>query len=98
MKKKITSLFLTAAVGLMGWLSASAASGDIYSINRCDAEGVDIPDTPATTPDAPFAAGTELYFKVRLMATDSVSATLGSRWHLIYTGLGSDQISVFKMR
>ena len=92
MKKKLTSLVLTAAIGLFGYLSASAASGDIFSITRCDENGIDLTG-PATTAAVPFGAGKELYFKVRLQARNQISALAGKKWHMEYYGIGSEIVA-----
>ena len=90
MKKTMTKLFLTGAFGLFASLAAMAAGGDIWSITRCDENGVDQTGA-ATTASDPFHAGVPLYFKIRLQARDPDSAALGSRWHITYSGL-ADQL------
>ena len=92
MKTKLTSLILIAAIGLFAGFSANAASGDIYSITRCDENGID-QTGEATTAANPFHAGTKLYFKLRLQARDYASGVAGSKWYLSYSGLGSELIA-----
>ena len=92
MKKTMTKLFFTATFGLFASLAATAASGDIWSITRCNEFGVDQTGA-ATTSDAPFPAGEPLYFKIRLQARDADSAALGSRWYINYFGAASQIVA-----
>ena len=87
MKKKLTSIVLTAALGLFGGLSASAA-GDILDIRPCDENGVNL-DAAVTDLAHPLKSGVDLYFKVRLIAPQAN----GNRWYLQYYGYGSDIIA-----
>jgi len=88
MKKKLTSLILTAIFGLFAGFTAYAAIGDIYSITRCDEFGNDLSEPFATAAD-PAWAGTNCYFKVRLQTRDNIPEDLvGSKWHRVYTGIG----------
>ena len=87
MKKKLVTLGLAAALGLFTGFAAHAATGDIYDICPCDENGVDLPGA-VTDIAHPFDAGTDLYFKIRLIAREGSS---GNRWYLKYTGsIGSD--------
>ena len=92
MKKTMTKLFLTAAFGLFASLAATAASGDIWSITRCDEFGQDLTGAATTAAD-PFPAGEPLYFKIRLQARDADSAAQGSRWYMNYFGLASEIVA-----
>ena len=67
MKKKLITLVISAALGLFAGLSAKAAAGDIYDICPCDEFGTDLPGA-YTDYAHPVDAGSELYFKVRLIA------------------------------
>ena len=92
MKKTMTKLFFTAAFGLFASLAATAASGDIWSITRCNEFGVDQTGA-ATTASNPFPAGEPLYFKIRLQARDADSAAQGSRWFMNYFGIASEIVA-----
>ena len=91
MKKRLVTLGLAAALGLFTGFAAQAATGDIYDICPCDENGVDITVDTAelqARKQNPFPAGTDLYFKIRLIAREGAS---GNRWYLKYTGsLGAD--------
>ncbi len=85
MKKKLITLVISAALGLFAGLSAKAAAGDIYDICPCDEFGTDLPGA-YTDYAHPVDAGSELYFKVRLIARQAN----GNRWYIKYLGLGDD--------
>jgi len=74
MKMKMTKVFGLAALLLCG--SAFAAEGDIWEISPCTREGVAL-TAPVSSVDAALPAGSNLYFKVRL-----VSRNGGSKWHV----------------
>ena len=91
MKKKLTTLALTAALGLFAGFFANAAVGDIYDIVPCDENGVD--RAAWTIADDPFGSGVDLYFKVRLVAREFNGANPVSRWRLDYDGLIPENIA-----
>ena len=91
MKKKLTTLALTAALGLFAGFFANAAVGDIYDIVPCDENGVD--RNAWTIADDPFGSGVDLYFKVRLVAREFNGANPVSRWRLDYDGLIPENIA-----
>ena len=89
MNKKMTALVLTAALGMFAAFS-SRADGDIYDISPCDAEGVDL-SGPLADYDNPLDSGSNVYFKVRLVAK-----TGGGRWGLSYDnslGIMSEEVA-----
>ena len=83
MKKKLTSIVLTAALGLFAGFAANAA-GDILDIRPCDANGQNLDGAVASLTN-PLKSGEDLYFKIRLIAPQAN----GSRWYIKYTGIGS---------
>ena len=89
MKKKLTSIVLTAALGLFAGFAANAA-GDILDIRPCDANGQNLDGAVASLTN-PLKSGEDLYFKIRLIAPQAN----GSRWYIKYTGIGSPEIAEF---
>ena len=90
MKKKLTTLALTAALGLFAGPFAKAADGDIYDIVPCTEYGVD--RGAWTIPDDPFGSGVDVYFKIRLVAREFNGAAPVSLWRLDYDGLISPSV------
>ena len=84
MKKKLTTLALTAALALFAGTAAKAA-GDIYDICPCDANGNDLSAAVASYAN-PVDAGTDFYFKIRLIARE----LNGNRWYIKYLGYGDE--------
>jgi len=66
MKTKFMKVLGLAACLLSG--SAFAAEGDIWEILPCDETGLIEVATPVSTFESPLPAGTNLYFKVRMIA------------------------------
>ena len=91
MKKKLTTLALTAALALFAGFCANAAEGDIYDIVPCDENGVD--RGAWTIPDDPFGSGVDVYFKVRLVAREFSGGAAVSLWRLDYDGLIPENIA-----
>lgn len=91
MKKKLTTLALTAALALFAGFFANAAEGDIYDIVPCDENGVD--RGAWTIPDDPFGSGVDVYFKVRLVAREFSGGAAVSLWRLDYDGLIPENIA-----
>ena len=88
--KKILK-FLTLAVGMaVCGFAGTAKGGDIFEIGPCDEKGTPITTTGgiATSENPITATGTNLYFKVRLMARN-----LGKCWYVEYTGSGSEIVA-----
>lgn len=85
MKKKLITLVISAALGFFAGFSAKAAAGDIYDICPCDVNGMDLPGA-LTDYAHPLDAGSDIYFKVRLIARQAN----GNRWYIKYLGLGDD--------
>jgi len=92
MKKKLTSLVLTAALGLFAGFSAKAA-GDILDIRPCDENGVELSAGVADIAH-PVGAGRDFYFKMRLIARNPEGPN-GNRWYIKYTGIGSPDIAEY---
>ena len=100
MKKTVTTLVLTAALGMFAAHSAKA-DGDIYDISPCDANGVDLAaGSTWSTASAPLGSGETVYFKVRLVAKQNAGSAALSRWRLDYDGLINEEIakSLYPMR
>ncbi len=85
MKKKLITLVISAALGFFAGFSVKAAAGDIYDICPCDVNGMDLPGA-LTDYAHPLDAGSDIYFKVRLIARQAN----GNRWYIKYLGLGDD--------
>ena len=93
MKKTVTTLVLTAALGMFAAHSAKA-DGDIYDISPCDANGVDLAaGSTWSTASAPLGSGETVYFKVRLVAKQNAGSAALSRWRLDYDGLINEEIA-----
>ena len=88
MKKQLTTLILTAALGIFAGASSwGAGEADIYDITPCDKNGVDFdPGETWSSLTSPLGSGETVYFKLRLIARQIDGGVTPGRWYLDYTG------------
>ena len=92
MKKQLTTLILTATLGIFAGAGARGEA-DIYDITPCGEYGEDFAEGQTwSSVSAPLGSGETVYFKLRLLAREISGSTAYGRWRLDYDGLISPSV------